>query len=207
MKVTCGQVWWPILEMCTLLLTHPSAHTEQWTHTHTHTPWTHIQWAANASAPGEQLGVRCLAQGHLSRGVEGGERECWLFTPPTDNSCQIWDSNPQPSSYKSDSLSNKPRLPLMAQIPVIWWAQTLVKCVAWFIWILSSRKFCVWKGNSLKCIQISSGTKITVHTFPELLLHYLSLVKPDSTILTAKDGLHWRKLLVKLAPGVNRPIV
>ncbi len=36
---------------------------------------THLeQWAANAAAPGEQLGVRCLAQGsHLSRGIEGGE--------------------------------------------------------------------------------------------------------------------------------------
>ncbi len=41
--------------MCSLYLTHPSAH-------------THLeQWAANAAAPGEQLGVRCLAQGsHLS---------------------------------------------------------------------------------------------------------------------------------------------
>ncbi len=39
------------------------------------------QWAAiYAAAPGEQLGVRCLAQGHLSRGIEGGE--CWTFTPP-----------------------------------------------------------------------------------------------------------------------------
>ncbi len=45
-------------------------------HTHTavntHTPWTHTrkQWAAiYAAAPGEQLRVRCLAQGHLSRGI------------------------------------------------------------------------------------------------------------------------------------------
>ncbi len=32
--------------------------------------YTHLeQWAADAAAPGEQLGVRCLAQGsHLSRG-------------------------------------------------------------------------------------------------------------------------------------------
>ncbi len=69
------------------------------------------QWAANAAAPGEQLGVRCLAQGsHLSRGIEW-RRECWLFTPPTYNSCRTWDSNPRPSGYKSNSLSIRPRLP------------------------------------------------------------------------------------------------
>ncbi len=41
---------------------------------HTHTVNTHPeQWAAiYAAAHGEQLGVRCLAQGHLSRGIEGG---------------------------------------------------------------------------------------------------------------------------------------
>ncbi len=27
------QVWWPILEIGPLHLTHPSAHTQQWTHT------------------------------------------------------------------------------------------------------------------------------------------------------------------------------
>ncbi len=45
---------------------HPSAHT--------HIVNTHPeQWAAiYAATPGEQLGVRCLTQGHLS-GVEGGE--------------------------------------------------------------------------------------------------------------------------------------
>ncbi len=43
----------------TLHLTHPSAHTQP------------MLWAANAAAPGEQLGVRCLAQGpHLSRGID-----------------------------------------------------------------------------------------------------------------------------------------
>ncbi len=41
---------------------------------------------------------------------------------------------------------------IMAQMSVIWRAQTLVKHVAWFIWILFSYKFCFWKGNSYKCI-------------------------------------------------------
>ncbi len=82
----------------------------------THTMDTHPeQWAANAAAPREQLGV-CLAQGsHLSRGIVDG-RECCTFTPPTNNLCRTWDSNPWPLSYKSDSLSIMPRLPL------IWWA-------------------------------------------------------------------------------------
>ncbi len=52
---------------------------------HTHTVNTHPeQWAANAAAPGEQLGVRCLAQGsHLSRGIEGGESAGHSLPPPT----------------------------------------------------------------------------------------------------------------------------
>ncbi len=55
-----------------------SAHTQQWTHTHPE------QWAAiYAAAPGEQLGVRCLAQGHLSRGIEGGESAVHSLSPPT----------------------------------------------------------------------------------------------------------------------------
>ncbi len=60
---------------------------------HTHTVNTHPeQWAAiYAAAPGEQLGVRCLAQGHLSRGIEGGESAAR-------------DSNSQPLDYDSDSL-------------------------------------------------------------------------------------------------------
>ncbi len=56
----------------------------------THTLNTHTQntqpeqWAANAVAPGEQLGVRCLAQGsHLSRGIEGGESAGYSLPPPT----------------------------------------------------------------------------------------------------------------------------
>ncbi len=108
--MTCGQVWWPILRICALHLTHPNC-----THTaveHTHTVNTHPeQWAAiYAAAPGEQLGVRCLAQGHLSLGIEGG-RECCTFTPPTYNLCRTWDSNSQPLGYESNSLTIRPRLP------------------------------------------------------------------------------------------------
>ncbi len=52
--------------------THTAGSSEQ---THIHTVNTHLeQWdAIVAAAPGEQLGVQCLAQGsHLSRGIEGG---------------------------------------------------------------------------------------------------------------------------------------
>ncbi len=52
---------------------------------------THLeQWTADTAAPGEQLGVRCLAQGsHLSRG---------LFLPEPR-------FEPTTSGYKSDALS------------------------------------------------------------------------------------------------------
>ncbi len=52
------------------------------THTHTHTVNIHPeQWAAiYAAAPGEQLGVRCLDQGHLSCGIE--ERALYIHSPP-----------------------------------------------------------------------------------------------------------------------------
>ncbi len=57
-------------------------HTHRSEHTHPE------QWAAiYAAAPGEQLGVRCLAQGHLSRGIEGGESAGYSL-PPTYNSCR-----------------------------------------------------------------------------------------------------------------------
>ncbi len=38
---------------------------------------------SHVTAPGEQLGVRCLAQGHLSRGIEGGESAGYSLPPPT----------------------------------------------------------------------------------------------------------------------------
>ncbi len=54
---------------------HPSKCTHTAVNTHPE------QWAAIfAAAPGEQLGVWCVAQGsHLSRGIKGG-RQRWSFT-------------------------------------------------------------------------------------------------------------------------------
>ncbi len=83
--VTYGQVWWPILGICALHLTHPKcAHTQQWTHTHReHTP----------GAVGSHC---CGAQGAVGGSVPcsrapqswyWGWRERWLFTPLTYNSC------------------------------------------------------------------------------------------------------------------------
>ncbi len=64
-----------------LHLTHPKS--QQWTHTQ---PWTHTRSSGQpiyAAAPGEQLRVRGLAQGHLSRGIEGGESAVHSLPPPT----------------------------------------------------------------------------------------------------------------------------
>ncbi len=71
----CSQVWWPILGICAF---NPSKCTHTVVNIHPE------QWAANAAAPGDQLGVRCLAQGsHLSRGIEGGESAGYSLPPPT----------------------------------------------------------------------------------------------------------------------------
>ncbi len=79
---------------------------------HTHTVNTHPeQWAAiYAAAPGEQLGVRCLAQGHLSRGIEGGESAVHSL-PPTYNSCRPETRTRNLSITSPDSLTIRPRLP------------------------------------------------------------------------------------------------
>ncbi len=69
---------------------------------HTHTVNTHPeQWAAiYAAAPGEQLGVRCLAQGHLSRGIEGGESAVHSLTStynsyrPETRTRNLWITSP-----------------------------------------------------------------------------------------------------------------
>ncbi len=74
-EVVCGQVWWPILRICALHLTHPSVHT----HSSEHTP----------GAVGSQC---CGARGAVGGSVPCSRdspqswywrrREYWLFTPP-----------------------------------------------------------------------------------------------------------------------------
>uniref|UniRef100_A0A8C1T4C8 Immunoglobulin V-set domain-containing protein n=1 Tax=Cyprinus carpio TaxID=7962 RepID=A0A8C1T4C8_CYPCA len=78
------------------------------THTHCeHTPGA-VGSHFYAAAPGEQLGVRCLAQGHLSHGIEGGER---TVHAPHPQFLPARDSNSQPFDWESDSLTIRPRLP------------------------------------------------------------------------------------------------
>ncbi len=77
----------PYSEFVLYILPIQSAHTHthQWTHTHTHTPWTHTRSSEQpfmpCTAPGEQLGVRCLAQGHLVV-VLKVERALYIYSPP-----------------------------------------------------------------------------------------------------------------------------
>ncbi len=73
----------PYSEFVLCIYSIQSAHTQEWTHTHReHTPGA-VCSLFYAAAPGEQLGVRCLAQGHLSRGIEGGESAVHSLPPPT----------------------------------------------------------------------------------------------------------------------------
>ncbi len=105
----CGQVWWPILRICALYLTHPSAHTYSREHTHhEHTPGEVGSQCCSARGA---VGVRCLAQEHLSHGIEGGERALVIHSP-TYNPSWTWDLNPWPLDFESDSLNIRPRLPI-----------------------------------------------------------------------------------------------
>ncbi len=74
------------------------------------------QWASiYAAAPGEQLGVRCLAQwSHLSRGIKGGENA--RYSLPHRKFLPDLRFEPTTSSYKSDALSIRPRLPLKGKL-------------------------------------------------------------------------------------------
>ncbi len=103
-EVVCGQVWWPILGICPLHLTHPSAHSQQWIHTRSSgQPCCGARGAVGGSVPCSRVSPQSWYWGW---------RERWLFTPPTDNPCQTWEANLQPLGYKSDSLTIRLRLPI-----------------------------------------------------------------------------------------------
>ncbi len=109
-EMTYGQVWWPILRICALHLTHPKCtHTQQWTHTHT--PWTHTR------SSGQMILRRLGSSWGFSVWLKGTsvmvlkEKRALYIHSPTNNSCQTWDSNSQPLDYESDSLTIRPRLP------------------------------------------------------------------------------------------------
>ncbi len=69
----------------------------------------HTHTAVNTHpAPGEQLGVRCLAQGHLSHGIEGEESAVHSLPPPTIPAGP--ETLTQPLGYESNSLTIRPHL-------------------------------------------------------------------------------------------------
>ncbi len=74
-EVVCGQIWWPILGICALHLTHPSA-------THTVVNIHLEQWAANASgARGAVWGFGALLKGLTSVVVLKVERALFIHSP------------------------------------------------------------------------------------------------------------------------------
>ncbi len=73
-EVVCGQVWWPILGICPLHLTHPSAHSQQWTHT-----WSSGQpYCGTRGAVG---GIGALLKGLTSVVVLKVERALVIHSP------------------------------------------------------------------------------------------------------------------------------
>ncbi len=101
--MTCGQVWWPILGICALHLTHPSAHTQQWTHT-----WSSGQpmlWR-----PGSSWGFGALLKGLTSVVVLKVERALDIHSPHQQS---LPDLRLEPTTFglQVDSLSIRPRLP------------------------------------------------------------------------------------------------
>ncbi len=112
-KVTCGQVWWPILWICALHSTHPSAHTQQWTHTHhEHTPGdvcrscVRISWfMPSVTLPTSEGGSTHYSNSDIEWGkVKGGKKGLYtiqivskqLHGNKEENNrwwkfCQIWD--------------------------------------------------------------------------------------------------------------------
>ncbi len=97
----CHSVWWKWSDVWPSVLTHTQIlcsafNLAKCTHTH------------REHTPGAVRSQCCGARGAVGASVPCSRywrwRERWLFTPPTDHSCQTWDPNPQLSGYKSYSI-------------------------------------------------------------------------------------------------------
>ncbi len=109
------------------------------------------QWAAiYAAAPGELLGVRWLAQGHLVV-VLKVERALYIHSPHLQF-LQARDSNSQPFDYESETLTiiglNFPFIELVNNNPTAYWLRLIGmhNAKTWFlkmvkIWVIC---FCKW---------------------------------------------------------------
>ncbi len=105
--VTYGQVWWPILGICALHLTHPKCtHTQQWTHTRS------SRQPLMLRRPGSSWGFGALLKG-TSVVVLKVERALYIHSPHLQF-LPARDSNSQPLGYESDSLTIRPQLPQKA---------------------------------------------------------------------------------------------
>ncbi len=106
--MTYDQVWWPILWIFALHLTHPKS-----THTavKTHTPWTYTQSSGQPfmlRRPWSSWGFGALLKG-TSVVVLRVERAL-DFHSPHQQFLPARDSNPQPLGYESYSLTIRPWL-------------------------------------------------------------------------------------------------
>ncbi len=101
--VTYDQVWWPILGICALQFYPSKVHT----HSGEHTPWTHTRssWGFGALLKGTSVVVLRV------------ERALYIHSPHLQF-LPARDSNSQPFNYESDSLTIRPWLPLLFQIPL-----------------------------------------------------------------------------------------
>ncbi len=87
--VTYGQVWWPILGICALHLTHPKC-----THTavNTHTPWTHTRSSGQPfmlRRPGSSWGFGALLKGTAVM-VLRVERALYIHSPHLQFLHNLW---------------------------------------------------------------------------------------------------------------------